>query len=605
MKNNTRIIVIALVAAIAGLALGYVLFGGSQDTAPAAATATAPEAEEATIWTCSMHPQIRQPEPGKCPICGMDLIPLSEMESGGDDSAIRLQMTPEAVKLAQVQTQPVRAANQSAATKTIWLNGKIKADETRVAAQAAHVPGRIEKLYVSYTGESVRKGQKLADIYSPELITAQRELLEALDLESINPALLEAARNKLRYWKIPEADIEAIEQSRQIREIFTVLADASGVVKQRRVAVGDYVRQGEVLFDMVNLDRVWVLFDAYEEDLDDIRVGDRVRFTTPVFPGRTFEARITFIDPVIDPQKRTASLRAEVPNVGGLLKPEMLVKGRVEARAHVKDAEVLVPRTAVMWTGPRSVVYVKVADATVPTFEYREVVLADRVGEHYVVKSGLAPGEEVVVNGNFAIDAAAQLNNTWSMMNKLVSVSGVSIPDYSGTVPEAFLDQLGGLLLRYFEIKDALVQDNDAAAIVGAQGFLEALDKVDMMLLEGDAHTYWMRQMKAMKAHAEAIAQSSDLSVQRKNFGGLSDVLIETLAAFGYSDQGVVVQHCPMAFDNAGADWLSNETRVQNPYFGPQMLTCGTVEGDVLTWKRKKMAETAAPPAAPATGHQH
>ncbi len=608
MKNNTRIIVIALVAALAGLALGYVFFGGSQqasDHASATGQTTAAAEEEATIWTCSMHPQIRQPEPGKCPICGMDLIPLSEMDSGGgDDSAIRLQMTPEAVKLAQVQTQRVQAANQSAATKTIWLNGKIKADETRVAAQAAHVPGRIEKLYVSYTGESVRKGQKLADIYSPELITAQRELLEALDLEAINPALVEAARNKLRYWKIPQADIEAIEQSRQIKEIFTVLADASGIVKQRRVAVGDYVRQGEVLFDMVNLDRVWVLFDAYEEDLADIRVGDRVRFTTPVFPDRTFQATITFIDPVIDPAKRTASLRAEVPNVGGLLKPEMLVKGQVEARARVAATEVLVPRTAVMWTGPRSVVYVKVPDASVPTFEYREVVLADRVGEHYVVKSGLAPGEEVVVNGNFAIDAAAQLNNSWSMMNKLVSAGGAALPDFAGTVPEAFLDQLGGLLPMYFEIKDGLVNDNDAAAIVGARGFLEALEKVDMMLLEGEAHNYWMRQMKAMQAHAEAIANSADLSEQRKNFGSLSELLIETLAAFGYSGQGVVVQHCPMAFDDAGADWLSNEQRVLNPYFGSAMLTCGTVEGDVLTWKRKKMSEVAQP-AAPAPGHHH
>lgn len=611
MKNNARVFFIALAAALVGLAAGYLFFGGSRPTAApvAAADSAADEgSDEATIWTCSMHPQIRQPEPGKCPICGMDLIPLSEMESGeGESSAIRLQMTPEAVKLAQVQTERVRAANgEAAAAKTIWLNGKIKADETRVSSQTAHVPGRIEKLYVSYTGERVRKGQKLADIYSPELVTAQRELLEALELQALNPGLLEAARNKLRYWKIPEEDIAAIEQSRQIQEVFTVLADASGIVKQRRVAVGDYVRQGEVLFDMVNLDRLWVLFDAYEEDLADLHVGDRVRFTTPVFPDRTFEAVVTFIDPVIDPAKRTASLRAEVPNVGGMLKPEMLVRGWVEARARVRGLEVLVPRTAIMWTGPRSVVYVKVPEASVPTYEYREVVLAERVGEYYVVKSGLEPGEEVVTNGNFAIDAAAQLNNSWSMMNKLVSVSGMTIPDYTGVVPEAFVGQLAGLLPPYFEIKNGLVADDGAAAIAGAQQLLEALSKVDMALLERDAHHFWMRQMKAIKAHAEAIADNADLSEQRKNFGGLSDVLIETLAAFGFSDEQVVVQHCPMAFDDAGADWLSNEPQVQNPYFGSAMLTCGTVEGSIEEWKRKQMAQAPAQSAAPAAGaHQH
>ncbi len=608
MKDKKQLIFI-VIAALVGLASGYFLFGTSMtsDHGAKPTTEASQGGDEETIWTCSMHPQIRQPEPGKCPICGMDLIPLDEAGASGENSTIRLQMTPEAVKLAQVQTQKVQPARTtSMVSKTIWLNGKIAADERRTASQTAHVPGRIERLYVTFTGEHVRKGQKLADIYSPELITAQRELLEAKDLQALNPNLLEAARNKLRYWKIPESDIEAILSSGQIKEVFTVLADANGIVTQRRVAVGDYVKQGEVLFDMVNLDKVWVLFDAYEEDLASIRLGDRVRFTTPVFPDRTFEATITFIDPVIDGQKRTASLRAEVANIGGLLKPEMLVKGKIEARLTPRGVEVLVPRTAVMWTGPRSVVYVKVPDMAVPTFEYREILLGERVGDYYLVSSGLSPGEEVVVNGNFAIDAAAQLNNSWSMMNKLVSATEVSFPDYAGQVPEAFLTQLRVLLPPYFQIKDALVNDNNADAALAGKAFLEALSQVDMGLVEGDAHNYWMKQMDALKAHAQQIAQSTDIEVQRQNFGGLSEMLIETMAVFGLSPSDVVVQHCPMAFDNTGADWLSQEEQVRNPYFGAQMLTCGSVEGNIQQWKLKKLSEAApTASAAPTGGHQH
>ena len=218
MKSNIKIILISFIAALIGLAAGYVIFGNQKsatETHDHGAMAV-PIAGEPEIWTCSMHPQIRQNEPGICPICEMDLIPL---EPNTSNDPLVLQMTEAAVKLSDIQTMTI-GKSTTATGKTIRLSGKIQADERRAATQVAHVPGRIEQLFVSFSGEQVVKGQKLATIYSPELITAQRELLEALKLADISPGLVEAARNKLRFLKIGKATIDGIEARGEIQETF-------------------------------------------------------------------------------------------------------------------------------------------------------------------------------------------------------------------------------------------------------------------------------------------------------------------------------------------------------------------------------------------------
>ncbi len=573
--KNSKTIIIALASVLAGLGIGYLFFGRQ----PATATHTHDEtmaAGEETIYTCSMHPQIRQNEPGLCPICEMALIPLEDKLS---DDPLVLSMTPEAVKLADIQTTVVGAG--SGARQIIRLNGKIKADERRVASQVAHVPGRIEELFVTFTGEPVSQGQKLARIYSPELVTAQRELLEGLKFQDINPALAEAARKKLRYWRIPEATIEAIEKNGEVQEKITVFAEVSGVVRHRRVAVGDHVSEGTVLFEMVDLNRLWALFDAYEEDLANIKVGDRVVFTTPALPGATFDTRITFIDPVIDPNTRVAGLRAEIGNPGGQLKPEMFVRGTVMAGLPGAKG-LLVPKTAVLWTGKRSVVYVKVPGSTIPSYQYREVAIGKAVGDHYLVSNGLAAGEEVVTNGAFSIDAAAQLNNQQSMMNRLVSQGQQDQAiDYNAETPTAFKEELGQVLKQYIVLKDALVATDTQAAAAAAGGFLKTLNQIDMLLLQGDAHHFWMQQQNALQAHAGQIANQGEVEEQRRQFEFLSNALIETVQAFGLKGQQVYVQHCPMAFNDRGADWLSYEEEVLNPYFGEKMLKCGIVKDSI------------------------
>lgn len=574
---NNKIIIIAVLALIVGFGLAWLIKPSSDQPAVNTSHDHNGTTSQDQTWTCSMHPQIRQNEPGDCPICGMDLITLDETSSS---DPLVLEMTPEAVKLASIETTIIGSAGTT--EKSFSLSGKIKEDERLTASQVAHVPGRIEKLFVTFTGEQVRQGQKLATLYSPELITAQRELLEAKKFQDVSPELLKAARKKLEYWKISAEQIRTIEESEKIQETFTLLADASGVVTNRRIAVGDYVRQGAVLFDIISLESLWVLFDAYEEDLSSIKVGDRIEFTTPALPDQTFSTRITFIDPVINPSTRVASLRGEIRNKGNLLKPEMFVRGNLQASLSSGE-ELLVPKSAVLWTGPRSVVYVKVPDAAIPSFQFREIKLGERVGENYLVKDGLAPGEEVVTHGNFAIDAAAQLNNQASMMNQKVLVKGQeapeeALPNFMAEAPLVFRQQIGQLAKAYLPIKDALVLTDAQQTKQAVAPFLQAIEKVDMNLVQGEAHLYWMDQLNALKAHGKKIAELDDVEVQRKQFDFLSQALIKTIKVFGIEQDTFYVQHCPMAFNDTGAEWISDVEEIRNPYFGDVMLKCGWVE---------------------------
>jgi Cu(I)/Ag(I) efflux system membrane fusion protein len=602
MKSNSKIIIIAAVAVAIGLGIGYLIFGKNQTAMPAEssqqgaqAVQTSGEAEE---WICSMHPQIRQPEPGLCPICEMDLIPAGSNES---DDPLVLQMTESAAKLANIQTTVI-GEGASSGGKTIRLSGKVQEDERLASSQVAHIPGRIEKLYVTFTNEKVKKGQKLADIYSPDLITAQQELLEALKLQEVNPNLVEAARNKLRFWKIGKDVIDAIEQNETIKETFTLFADESGIVAKRKVSVGDYVRQGEPLFDLMNLNKVWVLFDAYEEDLANIKMGERIEFTTPAIPNKTFKTRITFIDPIINPKTRVASLRTEVSNTNGLLKPEMLVYGTLQEKA-ISKTQLTVPKSAVLWTGKRSVVYVKVPDMEVPSFKYKEIEIGESLGDSYQVISGLEAGEEVVTYGSFTIDAAAQLNNQVSMMNKNVNMKKdeTGVPNFQPETPDEFKSQLNALANAYIQLKDAFVATDAATASTAAEKVVAQIEKIDMSLLKGDAHIYWMEQLNALQAHSKKITELEEVEEQRKQFGFLSDALINSIEAFGTAGKALYVQHCPMAFDNQGGDWLALEEQIQNPYFGDKMMKCGLVKKE-LTERTEVMNST---PNKPMQGHNH
>ncbi|MFA5814950.1 MAG: efflux RND transporter periplasmic adaptor subunit [Bacteroidales bacterium] len=366
--------------------------------------------KKSTIWTCSMHPQIRRDEPGQCPLCGMDLIPLTQDAAQIDPNAI--SMTEDAARIAEVQTTIV---SRQEPVKEVRLYGKIQADERLVQTQSAHLAGRIEQLLINFTGEEVRKGQTIAQIYSPSLVTAQQELFEALKMR--DTAIISAARDKLRQWKFTDGQIAEIESSGKVKSIFDVTATVSGIVSARKVNKGDYVQQGSALYEIVDLSHVWALFDAYESDLPWIKQGDKVTFTLQSLPGKEFRGVISFIDPVINAQNRVAQLRVDVGNGDNILKPGMFATGHVMTHLATQGNSLVIPQSAVLWTGTRSIIYIKVPGASEPTFLMREITLGPDLGDSYVVLDGLNEGEEIVTNGTFNIDASAQLMGKPSMMN--------------------------------------------------------------------------------------------------------------------------------------------------------------------------------------------
>ena len=395
-----------------GLFLGWLLFhsSGKNDIKAVQSAETA----NSKIWTCAMHPQIRMPQPGKCPICGMELIPLGQRSTSSVDPA-SIHLSKEAAQLANVLTSVV---TKKAPLKEVRLYGKVQADERLFQSQVAHVPGRIERLAINFTGEQVIKGQVLAEIYSPELITAQQELLETVKTKQLQPELYEASREKLRQWKLTDEQISKIENSGVIQNNFNVLSNTSGTVTARRVNTGDHVSQGTVLFDIADLSKVWIMFDAYESDLEFLHKGEKLSFTLQALPGVDFTGHIIFIDPVIDPLTRVAKVRVETGNQSGKLKPEMFATGIVSSTLAEYRNNVVIPKSAVLWTGKRSVVYVKQPGSEEPVFKIREVELGPMLGESYVIINGLSEGEEIVTSGTFSVDAAAQLEGKPSMMNR-------------------------------------------------------------------------------------------------------------------------------------------------------------------------------------------
>lgn len=407
--------IIAVGILILGIILGNVFSGGHSAGTHKDGEHELVQDPVTKLWTCSMHPQIRMEKPGKCPICGMDLIPLdASSESSEAIASNEIVMTPEAVQLANIQTTTVERSN---AKKDIRLLGKVKPDERRLYSQVSHIPGRIERLYVNFTGEKVSQGQRIVRLYSPDLISAQKELFEAIRSRDVYPQLYTASRNKLKLWKLSDAQIDAIEKLGKVSEQVDIYSDYSGYVMKRNVELGDHVKAGDNLFDIANLNSVWVMFEAYESDIPWIHVGDEVDFTIQAIPGRNFKGKVDYVDPFVSSSTRVAKVRVEVNNAEKKLLPEMYATGVIKATLKTEKDALIIPKSAVLWTGKRAVVYVKVPHEKTISFVYREIVLGQDMGDFYMVKSGLEAGEVVATNGVFRIDASAQLSGQKSMMN--------------------------------------------------------------------------------------------------------------------------------------------------------------------------------------------
>ena len=594
--------IIGLGILILGIFLGNIFSGGENNNQQSSDEHNYVQDSITKKWTCSMHPQIILDKPGSCPICGMDLIALDQSNVGDNISPNEVVMTEEAIQLANIQTSEIV---KSDALKEIRLLGVVKPDERRLFSQVSHIPGRIERLYVNFTGEKIRKGQKIARIYSPELISAQKELFEAIKSKEIYPQLYKASRNKLRLWKLSNTQIDAIINSGKVQEQIDILSDYSGYVMKRNVELGDHVMEGMKLFNIANIDNVWVMFEAYEVDIPWIRRGDDIEFNITAIPEKTFKGKVTYIDPFVSANTRVSKVRVEVKNSRHKLLPEMYANGIIKAKLNKVNGMLVIPKSAVLWTGKRAVVYVKVPHKKIISFIYREIILGADLGDFYVVEKGLKEGENVATNGVFRIDASAQLLGKKSMMNpdgsKINSNSHTGM-DMGGDKKEGvekkdedmsnmimidktkidknFKKQLGFVVSDYIELKNSLVDSDMVGAKNNAVKVKESLAKVDMLLLLGDSHNIWMKFLKPMNKSIEVIKNSKSIEEQRKMFSVLGKNLSDAVNELGIetlNNKPLYLEFCPMVNDNHGAYWLSFDKEIKNPYYGEQMLTCGEV----------------------------
>lgn len=625
---------------VGAFALGYLFGGAGKESTPSGNDQAAHAAESAvTEWTCSMHPNVRQPKPGKCPICFMALIPATEGDSDGPTRELKLSHA--AVALAQLHTAKVE---RKFVDVEVRMAGKVDYDETRIATITAWVGGRIDRLYVDYTGVPVKKGEHLVYLYSPELYAAQDELIQALkildeskgvdlpDLLRSAKDTVQAVREKIRLLGLKPEQIAEVERTRKLTDHITIYAPIGGIVVHKNAVEGMYVQTGSKIYTLADLSQVWVKLDAYESDLPWVHYAQQVEFTTEAHPGVAFTGTVTFIEPVLDGRTRTVKVRLNVDNKQGRLKPGMFVRAVVKARVTdrgralepklagkwictmhpevLKDKAgqcdicemdlvpteslgfaakpngikppLVIPTSAPLITGRRALVYVQVPGTEKPTFEGRDVVLGPRAGDYYVVREGLEEGELVVSHGAFVLDAELQLRGKPSMMGAPVAPDGKEpAPERVkafGDVPAAFRAQLTVVLDAYLAGWRALAGDDPKAAAAAGKQLAAALAAVDMTLLEGDAHMAWMKDLDALTQGSKRLASTADIQKQREAFDLLSKALTVAIQRFGHASKEPIRQaHCPMAFNDRGANWLQNSDDVLNPYFGATMLRCGAV----------------------------
>ncbi len=616
-------------------------------------------AEEASageeIWTCPMHAQIRMPKPGKCPICGMDLVKLTQ---GDDTGPRRMMMSPDAVRLARLRTDPVEYRY---VTHSVRLVGKLTLDETAVKTISAWVPGRIDRLFVDYTGVEVQKGEHLFELYSPDLLTAQQELLSARErLESVEEDASEflrasterayqSAREKLSLWGLADPQIDQILERGTAADRITIHSPTAGTVIRRHRDQGDYVQTGTAVYDIADLHHLWVQLDAYEQDLPWIRFGQEVTLQAEALPGEVFHGTVTFIDPVVNEMTRTIGVRVNVSNPKGRLKPGMFVHAVVDALLGEEGAIVpadlagkwicpmhpeiieetpgrcricgmdlvpaeeldlpgagaepapalVVPSSAVLVTGKRAVVYVEVPGSEKPTYEGREILLGPRAEDGYIVRAGLTEGERVVTNGAFRLDSSMQIRAKPSMLSEPADSPA------SGPSGEPFRATLAPFYQAYFDLTAALAADDEAKARGALEPLREALTQARPELLPQPVRKDWKALLPGLEAALAGAAKAGDIEDLRAAYDPLSRRVIALARTFGVpAGTRAYEAFCPMAFDSRGALWLQPSKGIHNPYFGQSMPGCGELRetfignGAASGTEAQHGGHTANPPQA-------
>jgi Cu(I)/Ag(I) efflux system membrane fusion protein len=414
--------VTALASAILGGGAVHLLAHGDEAhdahaSAPSSSPTPSDSEPAATRYTCPMHPSIVQDHPGKCPICGMDLVPMTLAPTSAGDSSgpavgglAPVTIDPSRQQLIGLRTAPVTEGKVGGTWRT---NGRVALDETRVRRVNMKVPAFVERVYADFTGKPVRQGEPLFSVYSPELLAAQEEYLLALrtrqalskagGMATDGDALVAAALRKLQLWDVPPAALERLARTGEASRTLTLVSPISGVITKKDVVEGARLELGATPYEIVDLSRVWVLADVYESELRHVKVGMPATLQLKAFPNRVFAGKVAFLDPVLDPATRTVKVRLEFPNPDGDLRPEMF--GEVVLRGTTRDA-LKIPTDAVVPTGTTQVVFVALGDGR---FQPREIRLGESDGKSVEVTSGLKGGDQVVTGANFLVDSESRL----------------------------------------------------------------------------------------------------------------------------------------------------------------------------------------------------
>ena len=542
-----------------GLLMGFLLFDESDHV---------DGNSEKVSYTCSMHPDVIVNEEGKCPVCGVDLV--KKVGEENSVNAYRIRMSNRALALADIQTSIVSFGEVS---DQLTLSGEISLNRESSATQVTLFDGRIDELKINIIGQYVNKGQEIGTIYSPELYLAQDKLLTSASYKESHEKLFSAARNTLGLWKLTDKQIGKLLETGKPIKNFPLRADVSGTVVEIIATEGNYFKQGDPLFKVAELSTVWAEFQAYENQLSKLKEGQEIEISANALGVDPVVAKISFIEPIMDRNKRIVSVIAAIPNKEKIWKPGMFISGKVNIE--ITDKRLLIlPKSAVLWTGEQSVVYKKI-DGDIPEFEMLNISLGESVGDNYVVLNGLQEGDEIVTNGTFVIDAAAQLQGKRSMMYSCGTLS--SSNGSSKDIPIE-LSQEQNLILKealniYFDLKNHFVKSNtDSCKVLSKElgNILVSLKKTD---LEGGFKKNTSNAISSL----ELIAEGESLDKNRLEFKKLSMSFVYFSSYIKDYQNTIYIQYCPMADNNKGADWLSLNKAIKNPYFGDKMLHCGSV----------------------------